>query len=355
MTTDFISKEDLSLIDIQSQAFIQKFESEDILISGASGFVGQWLTNSILALHERGLLNGKLHLISRNSSNLRKQLQNSDLKLSKVKIIESDLGSGNFIARKDQSTYGLIFHCATPAASLSSEMTEKEILAPATLGLEEIIDSACSRDGSTILINLSSGAVYGNSSRNKTVICENLKTISSFNEESAYTKAKVLSEELIIEAVNKGRILGCNPRLFAFAGPGIPLNTKFAVGDFVNAALNKKLIRIEGSPFTTRSYLYPAELVVLLLRTAVSPTLSNLHIGSNQALTMIEIASIVDEVFEGVGMGLSGTSLSPNHYVPEIDKTIEHLGYQPVIQIEEALVRWKEWIKCHDQLYTQKL
>lgn len=344
MTVNFILKEDLSFIRSQSEAFIEEFNSTDILISGASGFVGNWLTLSILELQERKLINGNLSLVTRNGALLRKRLLEKGAELSKVKIIESDLGSGNLSSRMPQSSYGLIFHCATPASTLTSEITENEILIPSIAGLEEIMASAVSKDGKTVLINLSSGAVYGNACRSRISIPENLEPVSTFTTETSYTKAKVVSENLIIDATNKGNLLGCNPRLFAFAGPGIPLNQKFAVGDFVSACLGKRVIKIEGSPLTTRSYLYPAELAVLLLRTAVRPTLSTLHIGSSESLSMLEIARMTNKVFNGEGLELDNTDINPNHYVPVINKTVVHLDYQPMIGFEESLTRWEKSI-----------
>jgi hypothetical protein len=55
--------------------------------------------------------------------------------------------------------------------------------------------------------------------------------------QKSYRGAKLLIEELITESVSAGEMQEANPPLFAFSGPGLPLDEHFTVGNFLCDAL----------------------------------------------------------------------------------------------------------------------
>lgn len=91
---------------------------------------------------------------------------------------------------------------------------------------------------------------------------------------------------MVLKAYCEGVVKGTNPRLFNFFGPGLPLKSHFAIGNFVHDALNENQIKVTGSLETMRSYLYISDLVIQLFALSTKPTLDVLHIGSKSSINL---------------------------------------------------------------------
>lgn len=291
----------------------------------------------------------EIYVVTRSPDAIPNLLQTLGISTQNVNVIQSDLGSGQYPSRSENKYFDLIFHGATPASTLSKSMKYDELENATVGGLKEIIHSSVRSDGRTVVVNLSSGAVYGNEARRARLISETCPIASHPEVESGYCRVKILSEDLVSVYSNKGLIRGTNPRLFAFAGPGIPLNEKFAVGSFVNSAISGKTIEVYGSPYTTRSYMYPSDLVTSLFRLAVKPTLDTIHLGSNKPLNMQAIAEKIDSVFNGKGIKVSSELTEVEHYVPETTNTENQLNFKPLVDFENSLLKWRDWINDSKQ------
>ena len=103
----------------------------------------------------------------------------------------------------------------------------------------------------------------------------------------------------------------CSPiiaRLFAFGGEYLPRDTHFAIGNFIQNALDRQPIAIQGDGRTRRSYLYGADMATWLWSAlAHGETASPFHIGSEHSVSILELAQTVATV--------SGEVL---HFIPEI-------------------------------------
>ena len=104
----------------------------------------------------------------------------------------------------------------------------------------------------------------------------------------------------------------CSPiiaRLFAFGGEYLPRETHFAIGNFIQNALDRQPIAIQGDGRARRSYLYGADMATWLWSAlAHGGTEIPFHIGSEQSVSILELAQAVATV--------SGELL--NH-IPEIN------------------------------------
>jgi len=138
--------------------------------------------------------------------------------------------------------------------------------------------------------------------------------------------------------------------LFAFAGPHLPLDSNFAIGNFVRDVLAGGPIRIAGDGTPKRSYLYAADLAIwlwtILLR---GEPARPYNVGSDEEVSIAELAEFV------VRNGASGTPIEiaqspkpgipPLRYVPRVDRAREELGLKVKIPLDEAIRRMFDWYR----------
>jgi nucleoside-diphosphate-sugar epimerase len=169
------------------------------------------------------------------------------------------------------------------------------------------------------------------------------ENLSEFNNvKDAYFAGKNKSEELVSKASAAGSISGKNLRLYAFAGPGISLVDHFAVGNFMNDALQGRGIVVKGNPETRRSYLYPTDLVSNIFAAAACPNSDIMELGARSHLSMKELAELINVVTGNTGMlQLSGHG-EKDEYFP----TVDNLAVSQKVSLESAIARWEQWLRC---------
>ena len=149
-------------------------------------------------------------------------------------------------------------------------------------------------------------------------------------------------EQLVTSADTEGVVIGSNPRLFTFFGHGLPLNSHFAIGNFIQSAATANKIEVIGSMQTVRSYLYITDLVIQLFSLLTKPTLNTLHIGGAVPITIGELASKVSNHFNNCPIVASNKDAEPNYYLPEVENTVKYLGVSEKISLDIGLKRWIE-------------
>lgn len=317
-------RSDLQEIVTKSEVLCDNFRDANILILGPNGFIGNWLREAFLHFNQSLDLNINITGIVRNSS----QTPFKNGPTYREKTFQSWYNSG------EDEVVTHVFHCATNSQGVEKYGEE---------GANEIIDLTAntiqrvSRNAVPKFIHLSSGAVYGKSARKKRII-ETLTPPEMYANLDSYGRIKLKIEDLVREATGKGQILGGNPRLFSFFGPGLNLDMQFAISSFVKSALNGNHIQITGNPATERTYMYPTDLVSELLKCADSPSIQPIHVGGANILSMHELAESVAKVWDVKIENPKGMFGEPNFYIPEVSQVNESVG------LPEGLTRWKNWL-----------
>lgn len=318
---------------------VKSLENAVIAISGASGFVGSWLVESLIKLDSEFRLGLNLLLLTRNTQNLNYVLEGK--KATNIEICEVDISKH----MPDIPDFTHVIHAASPTTSTGT--LESEVNRVNREGLKNLIKAKKDKRNPARLINCSSGAVYGRqyltneslNQRNKTIIPS---TIRNFEDE--YMKAKIDSESLVEEYTSLGFILGANLRLFAFYGPLLPLDGKYAIGNFMHSASRGDTILVKSSGESVRTYQYASHMAAQILYVLASSSTGNLNIGSSFAKPVWWWAKLLGEMFGSEVKVTKEIEETPTYYVPEIDDEI------PVIEedseIRERLFReWYTWIR----------
>lgn len=333
---------DLAEILINSQSSLQKISSARILLCGGSGFIGTWLTSTLMEANEKLGLNLEVVLLTRDIDKAKISLT-PKLK-DPILFLNGDLSSKQNPFGNLEGSFSHIIHAATPTI-LSKEKHEQDISYKSTvLGASRLSDFCLNMKFPPTLLHTSSGAVYGVQPNDLSNIPEGWVNENLASGITSYGVAKLEAERILSQASYSGVLNAVNPRLFTFFGPKLPLNAKYAIGNFVSDGLNNRNIVIKGNPLTRRSYMYPTDLIEWLLECITNPTLKPLHIGSDEGIYMKDLANYVAERF-GARPVISGSAeILASNYVPSITTTKNLLNIDSRVSLEDGMKRWIKWL-----------
>ena len=312
-----------------------------ILLTGGTGFVGKWLLQTAKDAQSNSL--NRLEIVVPTRQLAAPHVQSAmQIGCPNVSWIE-----GNFL--EDQIDIGrvdMIIHAATPASAKLNAEDPSEMLRVNVAAMESVLRLA---SNDTPLLFTSSGAVYGTQPEAMTHIPErSIDPSPPMNQLNAYAQGKQAAERMCREAGDEGR---CNPiiaRLFAFGGEHLPRDTHFAIGNFVQNALDRKPIVINGDGRARSSYLYGADMATWLWSAlADGGNEEPLNIGSERSISILELAknvarvsgevlNYVPEVIVSVPVNES----SPVHqYVPSTAQTRNILNVEEWTGLDEIIAR----------------
>ena len=307
-----------------------------ILITGGTGFIGSWIVAVLNKMSDDKIIENPIYVLTSDKAKAQYLFNNLRYKNIEIYTLEE---LQNLVLNRSVKGFGYVFHCATSTKySTDDEKNDFNRTVDFTIKILELIKSTGEAPN---FINLSSGAVYESPS-NYFRFPERNSSLNINSSLTLYGKLKMKMEQLVISADTEGVVIGSNPRLFTFFGYGLPLDSHFAIGNFVQSAAMANRIEITGSIQTVRSYLYITDLVIQLFSLLTKPTLNTLHIGSAIPITVGELASKVSAQFNNCPIVASNKDAQPNYYFPEVENTVKYLGVSEKVSLDIGLKRWKE-------------
>ncbi len=348
------------LFDIQSrfdQKFWNEYRGKRIFLTGGTGFFGKWLCESFVNLNERLRLGTELCVLTRNSQKFLSEMPHLKNREG-LSFLDGDIrtfGSSDFCARFRAD---FIIHAAT-STDVGFQATETiEMISTVVDGTQSVLEYA-QTVGTSRLLYISSGAVYGSPTPGAAHFEENCRTSPNpLDRNSAYGEAKRYAELLCTlysgEAAQgslklpAGQLTAVIARCFAFLGPHLPLNAHFAVGNFISDGLKGETIRVNGDGTARRSYLYMSDLTAWLwYLLARGDAGFAYHVGSEASQSIEAIASRVAAAC-GVSYAVAKkpeAGAQPSCYVPSTAVTRAKTGLAEWTSFDEALKKTIAWHK----------
>ena len=307
-----------------------------ILITGGTGFIGSWIASVLNKMSDDKMIENSIYVLT--SDKAKALLLFNNLRYKNIEIFTLE-ELRNQVLNRTIKGFGYVIHCATSTKySTNDEKNDFNRTFEFTIKILELIKLTGLAPN---FINLSSGAVY-ESPPTYYRFPENNSPINDISLLTSYGKLKLRMEQLVTSADTEGVVIGSNPRLFTFFGHGLPLNSHFAIGNFIQSAATANKIEVIGSMQTVRSYLYITDLVLQLFSLLTKPTLNTLHIGGAVPITIGELASKVSNHFNNCPIVTSNKDAQPNYYLPEVENTVKYLGVGEKISLDIGLKRWIE-------------
>jgi dTDP-glucose 4,6-dehydratase len=314
-----------------------------IFITGGTGFFGHWLLESFAWACDRLRLGASMAVLTRSPEAFRAKTPHLAAHRA-IQLLEGDVRS----FRLDGGRFSHVIHAATPA---SAEMIrEQPLLMLDTIveGTRHALDLAVATGAGRFLLT-SSGAVYGPQPAEITNMPETYPGgPDPADVRSVYGEGK-RTAELLCSLYSHEHKLDCViARGFAFVGPRLPLNTHFAIGNFIRDCLDGRPIQVHGDGTPYRSYLYAADLAVWLWTILIrGQPCRPYNVGSERGISILELASVVRCALGATSaVDLEGTpqpGIPPERYVPSTARAREELGLQEWIPLEEGIRRTAEW------------
>lgn len=319
-----------------------------IFLSGATGFFGAWLLETLLHANRALQLNVSATVLCRDPQAYARNMPHIAAEKS-ITLWQGDVCSFDV----PDYEYACVVHAAAPS---SAEAASRPLGLLSTLidGTRQMLALAAEHNTGKFLF-VSSGAVYGIQPSHISHIAEDYRGSPDWlDANAAYAEGKRVAEQMCAIHARNSKTEFKIARCFAFVGPHLPLNAHFAVGNFIADALAGRDIEVRGDGTPMRSYLYAADLAIwlwtILLRSI--PSGSNLdvwNVGSGEAISIRDLAVVVAEELRPesrVNLGRAPTPGAPSQqYVPDVRKAATELGLRPTIDLREAIRRTADWYR----------
>lgn len=336
--------EDLEHIYQNTQDIWESFRGKSIFLTGGTGFFGKWLLESFIYINEKLSLDSKIISLSRNPELFIKKYPFYNDHIKSVKFIKGDILTYDFKLDKEIQ---FIIHAATDASDTLNKNNPLLMMDTITLGTRNVLDFALTQPIEGFLF-VSSGAIYGK----QPFDVSNIQETDSFkidinNSNSAYTEGKRIAELYCSTYFEKYKLPLKIARCFAFVGPYLPLDTHFAIGNFINNVIKNEDILIKGDGSTIRSYMYASDLSIAIWKILfLGRENMPYNVGVDSIYSLKDIALIINNIYGNkVHILNENINKEKNIYSPNIDFLKRDLRINNFISIEDAIKKTIEFNK----------
>lgn len=311
------------------------FKDKTVLITGATGRLGIFLTTAMLEANKRFGAGIKVLASVRNLAKAKALLPDDD----NLSICCHDINQA--IDYEGQVDY--IFHTAG-MASPSDYQTPADVLWGHVNGTHNILEFARTH-GTQKVLYTSTIEVYGSWQSEKLITEDDMGVLIHTNARCCYPEAKRLCETMLASYKYQYGVNFVIVRMSHTIGPGIQLTDGRGFAEFINTALQGKDIILHSAGTVVRTYTYTAEVIgaMLLAFTKGDEQIYNIAKSDNavsiKQLADIIAASVPNKVEVKFAQNVPATLNYLNYKIGILDsEKIIKLGWNPRIDIEKTLL-----------------
>ncbi len=316
-----------------------------IFMTGGTGFVGRWLLHVLLAADATLELGTEVTLLTRDPSAFISRYPYLAA-APRVKLVRGDVRSFDL----PTNGFDRVLHLAAETNTTLRNPPPEEYFDVIVDGTRRVLDVA-ERTGAGSFLLVSSGAVYGKPSTSHLRLGEEDPYGPPPTDlRSAYGEAKRCAELLACARAARCGFVATVARCFAFVGPYIPVDSGFAVGNFIRDAVMGREIVVRGDGLPIRTFLYAADMAEWLWTIAITGGCCRpYNVGSNEEITIGDLARTIARLADsGARVRVLGDSTLVGvgaSYVPDVTRAKAELGLAVTVHLEEALRRTVDWYR----------
>lgn len=327
----------LKLIDLRP------FRKKHILITGANGFIGQYLTTLFFLANQEQKLGCKLTCVTLHGPNrfLKKVLKKSETTFKKIDLSKPFTLQGRF---------DYIFHAAgygQPAKFIANPLAAIAVNVDATRQLLEL-----AKRSKGVFVFFSSAEVYGELPPNAGSISEEyMGSCSTTNARSVYGESKRLGETLVALFEREHGVRAKILRLSHTYGPGISVHDTRVLGDFMRSAFFDKKITLLSSGHEKKTYGYIADVLAMSIYTTLHYKELVYNVGGIDSVSIRKLAELVAEEIGATvvvprHIGKRQVVHHPGFVKLELTKVLRGMPGFSFTSLREGLRRTIDWNKA---------
>lgn len=350
---------DLEYIRTQLDQEFSLMSGKRLLITGGAGFIGYYLTQSILSWNLKNPDKPAISLVvydnfMRGVPKWLETLVDSSLLTAKKYDVIDPLPD-------DMGDFQFIIHAATIASPIYYRRHPIETMDANIYGLRHLLDYCIAQREKKkpveAFLFYSTSEIYGDPTPDNIPTPETYNgNVSCTGPRACYDESKRYGETMAVNFARQYDLPVRIVRPFNNYGPGLKITDKRALPDFARNVLSGEDIVLlsDGSP--TRTFCYVADAIVgyfkvlLLGKNGESynigldkPEISIRQLAEDVIRTARELFDYKGNLGFKISEDREYLTDNPNRRCPVIDKAREHLGYHPSIQLEDGLKRSLLW------------
>jgi dTDP-glucose 4,6-dehydratase len=303
-----------------------------ILVTGAAGFLGSHLCRRLVA--EGSEVIGFDNLLTGRMDNLADLLGHPQFSFEHYDVTNYLYVAGPLDA---------ILHFASPASPADFERLPIPILKVGSLGTHKALGLAKAKSARFLLASTSE--CYGDPEVNPQPESY-WGNVNPVGVRGVYDEAKRFAEALTM-AYHRAHGLDVRiARIFNTFGPSMRVDDGRMIPNFFRQALRGQPLVVFGDGKQTRSIMYVDDLVEGIWRLLRSTYVGPVNIGSQAEVSVLELARTILRV-TGSASPIAFGPLPPDDPKvrrPDASLAMRELeGWQPIVSVDDALVRTRDW------------
>ena len=332
---------------------VHRLAGKRLLLTGARGYLAayvadtlMWLNDCVLEkpctllalVRDREIAGGRLdHLLGRPDVEFIHQ------SVSQPVEIEGDVH--------------FIVHAASRASPQHYLADPIDTMSANVMGTWHLLEFARSA-GTESFLFLSSGEIYGDPPPEFVPTAESYPgCVDSTGERAVYTESKRFGETLCLTFWRRFGVPVKVARPFHVYGPGLGLDDGRVMADFLRCRHFDHPIEMLSLGSDRRAFCYIVDATNLFLKILLSGQDGEAYNVGNGAemISIRELAETVAELSEPHLTVKVGGEVVPEHLrgtpgqvCPNMDKAREHLGFMPIVGLEEGMLRTLRWYRALD-------
>jgi dTDP-glucose 4,6-dehydratase len=303
-----------------------------IVVTGAAGFIGSHLSESLL---DRGhSIVGLDNLVTGSLSNI------AHLRSRDFTFIQHDVT--HYISVDGPVDF--VLHWASPASPIDYLELPIQTMKVGSLGTHNALGLALAKKSAFMLASTSE--VYGDPLEHpqKETYWGNVNPIGP---RGVYDEAKRFAEAITLAYHRAHGVNTKIVRIFNTYGPRMRLRDGRAVPAFMSQALSNEDVTVFGNGTQTRSFCYVSDLVDGIVRLMTADTNEPVNIGNPHEVTIEEIARTIIRLVESKSRIVYHPLPvdDPRQRRPDITRARTLLQWEPKVGLEEGLLKTVDYFR----------
>ena len=302
-----------------------------ILVTGGAGFIGSHLCGRLLKDGNEVICLDNFFTGSKR--NIYPYLENKNFELVRHDITKE------YFAEVDY-----IYNLACPASPPHYQYNAIKTIKTSVLGMINMLGLA--KRCKARILQASTSEVYGDPKVHPQRE-DYWGNVNPIGIRSCYDEGKRCAETLMMDYYRQNNVDIRIVRIFNTYGPNMAPDDGRVVSNFILQALKGEDITIYGDGTQTRSFCYVDDLVDGMIKMMEGSFIGPVNLGNPSERTILDFAKLIIELTNSKSKIIYKPlpSDDPTQRKPDITLAKEKLGWEPMVNIEEGLLKTIEYFK----------